>query len=249
MVVTDGSTLSAHRAADGTAIWRIDLGATISTAPALGATNAMVGLSSREVAVMDVKTGALVWRAPLTSVAKYVSTSPTSLRFFVALEGGVVCAHQMMRAKPAWCYPFHVPLAGAPLIQARELVVALFNNTVRTLDTGNGALRRQDAIGARPGAAPSRRRWVFWCRSPARSWGSRSEPHTSATRAERESRDNRDPADVFVLRDASAVATIAIAPGSRQTLALYKRVAPSPHLPTRWLRQRPTDPRDHWYCV
>ena len=113
----------------------------------------------------------------------------------------------MARGTRTWggCYNFRIPLVGAPLIQARGLVVALYDNTIRTLDVGNGALRRQETIGARPAAAPLSRRWAFWCRLTSAELGILGPNGKPLPRVP-----TANPAttaimqDVFVLPDASA---------------------------------------------
>lgn len=230
LLVGDGSSLIAYRAADGTVVWRLDLGAPVTTTPAVGAAVVLVGLSTQEMAAVDLKTGALTWRVPIAAVAEHVSVSDD--RFFVALAGGIACAHDLLRGDRRWCYDFHIPLVGAPLIEGKTIAIALFDNTIRRLDAGNGAVRRQDKIGARPATAPIATTAGTLVPLTNAELGMFAADFKALPRVP-----TANPAvtqalgDVSVLRDATAVATIAVAPGGSQTLALYKLAPPKPATP------------------
>lgn len=227
LIVGDGGLLTAYRAADGTVVWRLDLGAPITTTPVVGATVVVVGLSSQEMAAVDLKTGALSWKAPLSGVAEHVSLSDD--RFFAALTGGILCAHDLERGTRRWCYDFHIPLVGAPLIEGRTIAIALFDNTIRRLDAGNGAVRRQDKIGARPATAPIATRLGTLVPLTDAELGMFAADFKALPRVPTANPlATQTLEDVSVLGDATAVATVAVAPGGIQTLALYKQAAPPP---------------------
>jgi hypothetical protein len=227
LLVGDGGILTAYRAADGSVVWRLDLGTAVTTTPAVGATVVLVGLASQEMAAVDLKTGSLAWKAPLAGLAEHVSL--TDDRFFAALNGGVVCAYDLPRGRRRWCYDFHIPLVGAPLIEGKTIAIALFDNTIRRLDAGNGAVRRQDKIGARPATAPIATKLGTLVPLTDAELGMFAADFKPLPRVP-----TANPLvtqaleDVSVLADASAVATIAVAPGGSQTLALYKQAAPPP---------------------
>ncbi len=225
LIVGDGQLLTAYRAADGTVVWRLDLGARVTTRPAVGAAVVLVGLASQDMAAVDLKTGSLVWKAPLPGVAEHVSLSDD--RFFASIAGGILCAHDLPRGARRWCYDFHIPLVGAPLIEGKTIAIVLFDNTIRRLDGGNGAVRRQDKIGARPATAPLATRLGTLVPLTNAEFGMFAADFKPLPRVP-----TANPLvtqaleDVSVLADASAVATIAVAPGGSQTLTLYQQAPP-----------------------
>ncbi|MEO8482656.1 MAG: PQQ-binding-like beta-propeller repeat protein [Acidobacteriota bacterium] len=227
LLVADGGVLTAYRATDGSVVWRIDLGTPVTTTPAVGAVVVLIGLSSQEMAAVDLKAGTLLWKAPLSGVAEHVSLSDQ--RFFVALNGGMACAYDLPRGTRRWCYDFHIPLVGAPLIEGKTITIALFDNTIRRLDAGNGAVRRQDKIGARPATAPIATKLGTLVPLTDAELGMFAADFKALPRVP-----TANPLvtqaleDVSVMADASAIATIAVAPGGRQTLALYKQTPPPP---------------------
>jgi outer membrane protein assembly factor BamB len=230
LIVADGGVLTAYRAADGSVVWRLELGTPITTTPSVGAASVVVGLSNQQMAAIDLKAGTLVWTTPVSGVAEHVSLSDD--RLFAALSGGILCALDLDRGATRWCYDFHIPLVGAPLIEGRTIAIALYDNTIRRLDAGNGAVRRQDKIGARPATAPIATplgTLVPLTDAQLGMFAADFKPLPRVPTANPLVTQSLE--DVSVLADASAVATIAVAPGGIQTLALYTRVVPAPATP------------------
>jgi len=230
LFVGDGGVLTAYRAADGTVVWRVDLATPIMTRPAVGAEVVLVGLSSQEMAAIDLKTGTLTWKAPLAGVAEHASVSAD--RFFVALTGGIVCAHDIARGtrqpdRARWCWNFRIPLVGAPLTEGKTITIAMFDNTIRRLDAGNGAVRRQDKIGARPATAPVATKAGTLLPLTNAELGMFAADFKALTRVPTANPQvTQALEDVSVLPDGTAIATVAVAPGGSLTLAVYKEAPP-----------------------
>jgi outer membrane protein assembly factor BamB len=227
LLVADGQTLVACRASDGQEIWRADVGAPIVTIPSLGATVALVGLATREMASVDLKTGQVIWKTPVPGAP--ISATVTDDRVFTVVDGGTACAHRLSSGAKAWCYDFHIPIVGAPLAQDKTVSIALYDNTVRALDVSNGALRRSDRLAARPadGAIVAGATTLIPLATGEMAMfaaDGKALPRIGSA----------DPAitqileHVYVDRDRASIGTISIAPGGTQTVAFYTKTVPPP---------------------
>lgn len=227
LFLTNARTLMACRVIDGSVVWQIDLGAEIVTAPALGAAVVVAGLASAELAAVDLKTGTLVWRAP--AAAPPDTLAVTDSRVFAGFARGMACAHHLTDGGQAWCFDFQIPLVGAPVADAKNVALALYDNTLRTLSSGSGALIRRDRLGARPAeglikAGPSLvvplatgELAVFDAAGKALTTVPTVDPTITAILEH-----------VSMSRDTETIATLSISPGGRQTLAVYKKAPPPP---------------------
>ncbi len=227
LLIANGQTLVACRASDGQEIWRADLGAPIVTTPSLGAAVALVGLATREMASIDLKTGHVNWKAPLSGVP--VSATVTDDRFFATTEGGQACAHRLTNGAVSWCFDFHIPLVGQPLVQGKTVSVALYDNTVRSLDMNSGALRRNAHLPARPADGPvlvGTSMLIPLTTGEIATFAADGKPLPRVASA--------DPTitqvleHVFIDRDRASIGAVSIAPGSTQTLAFYTKTPASP---------------------
>jgi hypothetical protein len=227
LLIADGQTLVACRASDGQEIWRADVGAPIVTTPSLGAAVAVVGLATHETASVDLKTGQVHWKAPLPGVP--VSATVTDDRIFTAIDGGTACASRLSNGAVAWCYAFHIPIVGLPLARDESVSVALFDNTVRTLRAGSGALRRNDHLTARPADGPvmvGELMLIPLTTGELAVFGADGKPLPRVASA--------DPSitqvleHVFIDRDRASIGAVSIAPGSTQTLAFYTKTPTPP---------------------
>jgi hypothetical protein len=227
LLIADGQTLVACRASDGQEIWRADVGAPIITTPSLGAAVALVGLATREMASVDLKTGQVNWKAPVPGVP--VSATVTDDRVFTVIDGGTACASRLSNGAVSWCYAFHIPIVGLPLAQDETVSVTLFDNTVRTLSASSGALRRNDHLAARPADGPVIVGPLMLIPLTTGEMAAFSADGKALPRVA-----SADPAitqvleHAFIDRQLSSIGTISIAPGGTQTLAFYTKTPTPP---------------------
>lgn len=237
--VVAAQVMSAHGLDDGHPIWRVDLGGPASSAPVADAARVFVGLAAGTLVALDRTSGAVTWSVPLDAVAEAVVASRS--RLFVTERGGTACAYGH-DGNRRWCFPFAIPIVGAPATDDRYLYVAVLDNTVRVLDQGNGALRRQDRLPGRPAGGPFLMGPLSLTPLTNGDLASfdaagKGRPPVKAANPESSQQLQR----LSVAPGAAAVAALTLAPGGTQTLAYFRPPAPpaAPAAPAQAPAQAP----------
>lgn len=211
----------------GTPIWRVGLEAPAVTPAAIGDTLAVVALGNNTVDAFDLITRERHWittfdRAP-------VQVTAHGANVYVGLADGRLCSLRARDGRNEWCFPFRVPMAGAPAADDRFVYAALLEGTLRALDRRDGAMARQTPLGHRPGAGPwltesslivalTTGEFLLVNRDAAQTTARVTMPATSVSQLlERAS----------VSRDGRAMVTLTIAPGGDRRLSAYRVTSPA----------------------
>jgi outer membrane protein assembly factor BamB len=227
VVVADAVAVTAYAVADGQIVWRVNPGAPVVTTPVRDAALVLVGLDNGDIVALDRSTGAIVWRSPYGRVTEALAVGAG--RVFANVEGGIVCAVRASDGARSWCYDFHIPIVGAPMVDAHLVYLAVFDNTVRALDPGNGALRRQDRLGARPGAGPIQAGALVMTPLTTGELAVFDASGKALARVPAGDARTLQHLDALsVAPDANTFATVTLAPGGNQTLTYYRHAAAPP---------------------
>ncbi|MEO7191534.1 MAG: PQQ-binding-like beta-propeller repeat protein [Vicinamibacterales bacterium] len=154
VLTSGGSEIRALRTSDGSEVWRVAPGAAASTRVALDGTVAVVGLADRGLVALDASTGTERWRFVLDEVPIAVGASQGVA--YVGLTSVTTCAFTEAAGAKIWCSHPRVPITGDPIIDERNINVALFDGTFRAFDRRGGTQKAMEPLGGRPVAGPQR---------------------------------------------------------------------------------------------
>jgi outer membrane protein assembly factor BamB len=153
VLLTTGTTLTARRAHDGTALWAANLDARAIAAPTVGETLVIVALDDRTLASFDRATGKPVWREA-TDVTVLAMTALGD-RVYLSAAEGLACAHKLEHGRRDWCFPVRVRPVGAPVGDARQVYFAFLDNMVHVFDRRSGRRYFTPSLDALPAAGPT----------------------------------------------------------------------------------------------
>jgi outer membrane protein assembly factor BamB len=150
-VVTQGNTLVALNAADGSEAWSFrgvpELGALLSAAnPAVVGSNVVVPFTSGELVVLDVKTGKPVWTDALAQASRTTAVSGLAdLSASPVVDDGVVyvtgvgsrtAAFNLKSGQKLWDQP--IGAAHSPAVSGNAVFVVDLDDTLYALDRKTG---------------------------------------------------------------------------------------------------------------
>jgi len=145
-VVSTGKFVYALHVSDGTPAWQTDLGAPVSLAPVLSDRHVAVSLADKSVVVIDRRTGAVVWKAPMDFAP--VTLAIAGERVVVTTDD-YLCMFRMPGTRHDWCFEVGIPAAGAAVLDDQNIYVPYLDNTLHVFRM-NGAMRASPALTASP---------------------------------------------------------------------------------------------------
>lgn len=146
--------ITAYRALDGHLIWQREAGAAPSAPAALAADRVYVSLADGRVLALQVESGDPLWERTLGGPLSEILALETRLyvgagsldRYFYAID--------TRSGRVEWRWRIGGALVGRPVLDDRHVYFVAFDNVLRALDRGHGALRWHAALPLRPTGAP-----------------------------------------------------------------------------------------------
>jgi outer membrane protein assembly factor BamB len=216
----------------GESLWHQGLPAPPAAPASLGDTSVAVPLKDGSIISFDIATGTPRWLTRLDAPALAVTAHASATYVGLADAAGSLCMLRDRDGDRRWCFSFRVPVTGPPLVTDDVVRVPLLDNTLRSLDRVNGAMRRQDSLGHRPGAGPWLTRTSIVVALTTGEFLVLD--RTTGTRTARLSSPSAGGSHLLeraaVSRTGHALVSLTILPGGERRLTLY-RPAPLMNLP------------------
>jgi outer membrane protein assembly factor BamB len=152
VVAGAGPDLLAFRAADGSLVWRISLGAALQASATIEGDRVYAPLADGTLAALAIRDGAIVWRTKLPAAPGAVTAVADRLylgaadNFFYALDAADGDRDWRWRTSAS-------VLAPVAFDESRVYYTAL-DNVIRSLDAGSGVQKWRYAMETRPLAGP-----------------------------------------------------------------------------------------------
>jgi outer membrane protein assembly factor BamB len=150
IAISPGS-IAAHRAADGTLLWRQAIG-TVEHQPAIDGDVLFVPLLDRQVVALNLQTGETLWSRTLEG-------EPGELLVVggtVYLGAGDKAFHTLDAATGAIVWPIRVGARprGKPAVDDDRIYTVALDNILRSYARGNGAIKWNKGLKYRPHSGP-----------------------------------------------------------------------------------------------
>jgi len=151
VIAASVGNLAAFRAADGSTVWQRDIGP-IEYRPAIDGDYLFVPIADKRLVSLDLPTGETKWEAPLAGTPVeplalggkvYVGASDKRFYTFDASDGEF-----------EWKYHVGAALRGRAAADSRHVYFVAYDNILRALDRGSGALQWMKRLAFRPAAGP-----------------------------------------------------------------------------------------------
>ena len=151
---TTGGDLLALRAADGTVVWRRQLGAPLSGPPGPALDRLYLALEDNRLISVMLESGETIWSRTL----------PARVTSMLALEDQLVVGTAAKRfmsislrsGRERWTWSVGGDISGLPSADDERIYFAARDNILRALDRRSGNLRWKANLGSRPAGGPLR---------------------------------------------------------------------------------------------
>jgi outer membrane protein assembly factor BamB len=150
---TTAGDLAAFRAADGTLVWRRQLGAPLVSAPGPALDRLFLPLADNRLVAVLLVSGETVWELKLGAPVVALLALEDQLVFGTAAKD--LISVNLDRGRERWKWPLGGDLAGIAADDKR-LYFASRDNLVRALDRKSGNLRWKADLASRPAGGPLR---------------------------------------------------------------------------------------------
>lgn len=151
---TTAGDLAAFRAADGTLVWRRQLGAPLVSAPGPALDRLFLPLADNRLVAVQLINGETVWEIKLTAPVTSLLALDDQLVFGTTAK--VLISVTLERGHERWKWPLGGDLAGMPVADDKRIYFASRDNLVRALDRKSGNLRWKVGLTSRPAGGPLR---------------------------------------------------------------------------------------------
>jgi outer membrane protein assembly factor BamB len=153
VVLSAGVEIIAFRTADGSEIWRKNVGADSVAPLAVESGLVLTPLANRSIVALDAVTGMVRKQMLLGAQPNELATADN--RLFFGAEDGFVYAYRVNREDPEWAFEVRVKPIGAPVVDDRCVYVTLLDNTIRGFKRGPGTqCWSPRTLPGRPAAGP-----------------------------------------------------------------------------------------------
>jgi outer membrane protein assembly factor BamB len=151
---TPAGDLAAFRAADGTLLWRRQLGAPLVGAPGPALDRLYLPLADHRLVAVQLATGETVWErtmpAPITAILALDD------QLVIGTAAKTVTSLDLSRGRERWTWPLGGDVAGNPVADDQRIYFVSRDNLLRAVDRKSGNLKWRASITARPAGGPLR---------------------------------------------------------------------------------------------
>jgi outer membrane protein assembly factor BamB len=151
---TTAGDLAAFRAADGSLVWRRQLGAPLVTAPGPALDRLFLPLADNRLVAVQLINGETVWEHTLAAPVTALLALEDQLVFGTAAKD--VIAVDLKRGLPKWQRRLGGDIAGSPAADDKRIYFAARDNMVRAVDRKTGNLKWSANLASRPAGGPLR---------------------------------------------------------------------------------------------
>jgi outer membrane protein assembly factor BamB len=151
---TTAGDLAAFRAADGTLVWRRQLGAPLIGAPGPALDRLFLPLADNRLVAVHLANGETVWELKLTAPVAALLALEEQLVFGTAAKD--LISVSVTRGRQNWKWRLGGDMAGVPVADDKRIYFASRDNIVRAIDRKSGNLRWKADLASRPAGGPLR---------------------------------------------------------------------------------------------
>lgn len=151
---TTAGDLAAFRAADGTLVWRRQLGAPLASAPGPALDRLFLPLADNRIVAVQLANGETVWELKLTAPITALLALDDQLVFGTASKD--LISVELSHGRERWKRRLGGDMAGVPAADDKRIYFASRDNIVRAVDRKSGNLRWLESLSSRPAGGPLR---------------------------------------------------------------------------------------------
>jgi len=151
---TTAGDLAAFRAADGTLVWRRQLGAPLASAPGPALDRLFLPLADNRLVALQLETGATIWERKQSAPITALLALDDQLVFGTDAKNMV--SVDLARGRERWTWPLGGDVAGNPTADDKRIYFASRDNILRAVDRKSGNLKWKASLGSRPAGGPLR---------------------------------------------------------------------------------------------
>jgi outer membrane protein assembly factor BamB len=152
VIATSGSLVGAFRATNGTTVWQMTLGPSLSSAPVIDGDGLFAALDDGRLAGLDLSTGEVRWTTWLDTEAGDLFAAND--RVYLGQRDGGFVAYRQATGEFNWRMQFRAETVGQASSDVDHVYVSLLDNTVRALDRYSGNMRWTTPLDTRPANGP-----------------------------------------------------------------------------------------------
>lgn len=151
---TPAGDLAAFRAADGTLVWRRELGAPLVGPPGPALDRLFLPLADNRLVAVMLVSGDTVWERKTTARITGMLALDEQIVFGTAAKD--LISVDVRRGRERWSWRLGGDLAGIPSADDKRIYFASRDNLLRAVDRGSGNLRWKADLASRPAGGPLR---------------------------------------------------------------------------------------------
>ena len=151
---TTAGDLAAFRAADGTLVWRRQLGAPLVSAPGPALDRLFLPLADNRLVALLLATGETVWERKLSAPITALLALDDQLVF--GTDAKIMMSVDLSRGRERWTWQLGGDIAGIPAADDKRIYFASRDNVLRAVDRKSGNLKWKASLSSRPAGGPLR---------------------------------------------------------------------------------------------
>ena len=152
LVAATATAALAFRAADGSFLWRHDLGATTHASPALAGDRVFIPTEDGRVIALRADTGELLWEHRLGAAANEILAADEWL--FVGSNDNYLYCLNAQDGEKRWRARTGADVVSRPIVDEHRVYFLSLDNVLRALNRSNGVLQWKRPLTLRPAWAP-----------------------------------------------------------------------------------------------
>lgn len=146
--------VAAFRAADGTLLWRRQLGAPLTATPGPALDRLYLPLADNRLISVMLSSGATIWERTFT--APITSLLALDDQLIVGTSDKYVWSLDLVRGRTRWDWRLGGDMAGVPSADDKRIYFASRDNVLRAVDRKSGNMRWNAGLASRPAGGPLR---------------------------------------------------------------------------------------------
>jgi outer membrane protein assembly factor BamB len=151
---TTAGDLAAFRAADGTMVWRRQLGAPLVASPGPALDRLFLPLADHRVVAVSLASGDTVWERTFSAPVTALLALEDQIVFGTTAKE--VLSVDVERGRDRWKWKIGGDLAGGAAADDKRIYFASRDNIIRAVDRKSGNLRWKESLSSRPAGGPLR---------------------------------------------------------------------------------------------